>query len=205
MEVSDTYFTIATNSQGLFKEKGSKFIAYAFPLKKEDEVKGILNRLRKEHPQARHFCYAWRLFAPAEKYRYSDDGEPSGTAGKPIYGQLLSKELHHVLIVVVRYFGGTLLGTGGLIQAYKQAAAESIQQAEIIEQHVMVNYKVSFDFENMNEVMKILKEHHCKINSQDFKERMFIHFTVKKSLTSKVGAQLQELQKVDLKNIPETE
>jgi uncharacterized YigZ family protein len=131
--MTDSYKTIKKESQGYFKDKGSKFLAFAFPVKSEEEIKEILTRLRKEHHSARHHCYAWRLGSEEITFRANDDGEPSSTAGKPILGQLLSFEVTNILIIVVRYFGGTLLGVSGLINAYKNAAADSLNNAEIIE------------------------------------------------------------------------
>lgn len=154
----DTYNTIAAPAEGLYKEKGSKFLAFAFPVSSETEVKSILERLRKEYFDARHHCYAYILGPTKEVYRVNDDGEPSGTGGRPIYGQLLSADLTNTLIVVVRYFGGILLGASGLANAYKAAARDALSQVKVKECTVDRRYRISFDYLSMNSVMKILKE-----------------------------------------------
>ncbi len=155
----DTYLTVAQPSEGLYKEKGSKFMAYAVEVKDEDEVKEHLQRIRQQHSQARHVCYAYRLGISGETYRYNDDGEPSGTAGKPIFGQLLSFNVTYILIAVVRYFGGTKLGVGGLITAYKEAAKDALLSANIIEKTATRTIDFTFDYAKMNEVMRFLKQH----------------------------------------------
>ncbi|RZJ49986.1 MAG: YigZ family protein, partial [Flavobacterium sp.] len=160
MEYNDTYQTIASESEEiLFKEKGSKFFGYAFPLETEEEVKPIIEVLKKQHPHAVHFCYAYQLgTAPKISYRANDDGEPSNTAGAPIYGQIQSFGLTNVLIVVVRIFGGTKLGVGGLIAAYKTTAQMAIEVSEIVEKTIDVHFLISFDYKNMNKVMRVIKE-----------------------------------------------
>ncbi len=158
MAVTDSYKTIAQASEGTFKDKGSKFIAYAYPVFSEEKVKEHLKRLKKEHYNACHHCYAWRLGADMEHFRTNDDGEPSSTAGKPILGQLQSNELTNMVIIVVRYFGGTLLGVSGLINAYRSAAAEAIANAKIITKIVEDVYSIEFNYLNMNNVMKLIKE-----------------------------------------------
>ncbi|MCL3781214.1 YigZ family protein [Prolixibacteraceae bacterium JC049] len=156
--MEDTYKTIASPTEGLFKDKGSKFIAYAYPVYSEDEIKEHIQHLKKEHYSARHHCYAWRLGADKKRFRANDDGEPSSTAGKPILGQIQSYDLTNILIVVVRYFGGTLLGVSGLINAYKNGAIEAIENAEIIEKIVEDIYQIEYEYLNMNDVMHIIKE-----------------------------------------------
>lgn len=156
--MEDTYKTISTTSEGLFKDKGSKFIAYAYPVTSEEEIKDIILTIKKEHYSARHHCYAWRLGHEKLQFRANDDGEPSSTAGKPILGQIQSFDLTNILIVVVRYFGGTLLGVSGLINAYRNAALDAIQQAEIVEKLVEKNLLVEYDYGVMNEVMKLFKD-----------------------------------------------
>jgi uncharacterized YigZ family protein len=151
-----------------------------FPVANENVIKEHLSSLRKEHPSARHHCYAWRLGAGKEAWRTNDDGEPSGTAGKPILGQIQSHDLTNILIVVVRYFGGTLLGASGLINAYKSAAADAIKNSVIEEKFIMFEYETEFSFDDMNNIMRILKENDCKIISQDYTEANKIIFTVKK-------------------------
>ena len=156
--MEDTYKTIATASEGLFKDKGSKFIAYAFPVTSEDQIKEIIQTIKKEHYSARHHCYAWRLGHEKLLFRANDDGEPSSTAGKPILGQIQSFDLTNILIVVVRYFGGTLLGVSGLINAYRNAAFDAINQAEIVQKLVEKNLLIEFDYGVMNDVMKLFKD-----------------------------------------------
>jgi uncharacterized YigZ family protein len=156
--MEDTYKTISNPAEGIFKDKGSKFISYAFPVAAEAEIREILQTIKKEHHSARHHCYAWRLGHDKLLFRANDDGEPSSTAGKPILGQIQSFDLTDILIVVVRYFGGTLLGVSGLINAYRNAALDAISQAEIIEKTVEHKLIVEFDYGVMNEVMKIFKD-----------------------------------------------
>ncbi len=156
--MEDLYKTIEKPSEGLFKDKGSRFIAYAFPVYTEDEIKDHILRIKKEHYSARHHCYAWRLGADMERFRANDDGEPSSSAGKPILGQIQSFDLTNVLIVVVRYFGGTLLGVSGLINAYRAAAKDAIENARIVEKTVEDILTVEFGYESMNDVMKVFKD-----------------------------------------------
>ena len=156
--MEDTYKTISNPSEGLFKDKGSKFMAFAYPVSSEDKIKGIIQILKKEHYSARHHCYAWRLGHEKLLFRANDDGEPSSTAGKPILGQIQSFDLTNILVVVVRYFGGTLLGVSGLINAYKNAAHDAILQAEIVEKLVKKQLCIEFEYGVMNEVMKIFKD-----------------------------------------------
>lgn len=167
MEIQDTYKTIAQPSEEiLFKEKNSKFFGYAFPIESQEELKPIIDDLRKLHPTAGHFCYAYQLGTEKITYRANDDGEPSNSAGMPIYGQLQSFGLTNVLIVVVRFFGGVKLGVGGLISAYKIAAQLSLENALIIEKTIDVQFCVFFEYKNMNKVMRIIKEKNLELISQ---------------------------------------
>ena len=154
----DSYQSISAPSKGLYKDKGSKFLSFAFPVTSESQAKDLVAGLKKEYFDARHHCWAYRIGHTGEPFRYNDDGEPSSTAGKPIYGQILSKGLSDILIVVVRYFGGILLGTSGLIVAYKSAAADAIANATVIEKIATVRCRVEFDYLQMNAVMKCLKD-----------------------------------------------
>ena len=154
----DCYKSISAPSKGLYKDKGSKFLSFAYPIESEDEAKAIISDIKKEYFDARHHCWAYRIGLSGETFLYNDDGEPSSTAGKPIYGQLLSNELSDILIVVVRYFGGTLLGTSGLIVAYKSASADAIANATIIEKTATVRCRAEFEYLQMNAVMKCLKD-----------------------------------------------
>ncbi len=158
MALKDTYRTIKSTAGGLYKEKGSRFIAIASPVSSQEEIKKILEENRKKYHDARHHCYAWMLGYERNMWRSNDDGEPSGTAGKPILGQINSFELTDVLIVVIRYFGGKLLGTGGLITAYSSAASDALRNSEIIERTVICYYRLMFPYSSMNDVMRIIKE-----------------------------------------------
>ena len=163
----DTYKTILTPSEEvLFKEKNSKFFGYAFPVANEEEVKIELERLKKQHFSAKHWCYAYQLGTEKISFRANDDGEPTNSAGMPIYGQIQSFEVTNVLVVVVRYFGGVKLGVGGLISAYKRTAQMALENAEIIEKTIDLYYTIVFDYKNMNKVMRIIKEKNLEIVSQ---------------------------------------
>lgn len=165
--MSDTYKTIAAQTpEVLYKEKGSKFFSYAFPVQSADEVKQHLDGLRKLKPGAVHYCYAYQIGAPEISYRYSDDGEPANTAGAPIYGQIQSHGLTNVLIVVVRFFGGIKLGVGGLISAYRTSAQMALAEAEIEERTIEVFYMLRFDYKNLNKVMRLLRERQLRLVSQ---------------------------------------
>ena len=167
MEIKDTYNTITSPSEEiLFKEKNSKFFGYAFPITSEEELKPILDVLRKKHPHAGHFCYAYQIGTDAISYRANDDGEPSNSAGMPIYGQLQSFDVTNTVVVIARLFGGTKLGVGGLISAYKSAAQITLESCEIIEKTIDVHYIISFDYKNMNKVMRVIKEKNLGIVDQ---------------------------------------
>jgi uncharacterized YigZ family protein len=165
---TDSYKTIKTLSQGIFKDKGSKFLSFAYPVSKSESVKPIIDELKKKYHDARHHCYAYMIGYQRQNWRINDDGEPSGTAGKPILGQINSAGLTNILIVVVRYFGGTLLGTSGLINAYKCAAADAISAAAITELFVKDYYLIKFPYELLSHVMKILKEENTGLANQSF-------------------------------------
>jgi uncharacterized YigZ family protein len=165
--MKDTYKTIAFPSEEiLYKEKNSKFFGYAFPILSEEEVKPIIDRFRKQHPHAGHYCYAYQIGAETLVYRANDDGEPSNTAGMPIYGQIQSFSVTNILLVVVRIFGGVKLGVGGLIAAYKTTAQMVLEECEIIEKTIDIHYLISFDYKNMNKVMRGIKENKVEIVSQ---------------------------------------
>ncbi len=182
----DTYRTITTQSEGLYKDKGSKFIAFAIPVLSEEEVKGHLQELRKKYYDARHHCYAYALGPARDAFRINDDGEPSGTAGKPIYGQILSHDLTNVLIVVIRYFGGVKLGVRGLINAYKAAAQEAIANNTIEEKIIKEVYELEFDYPLMNEVMRVLKEQELEQISHDFTLSCKLIFAVRRNSADSV-------------------
>lgn len=164
----DRYLTVARDAEAASRERSSKFLAYIYPVKSEEEIRQRLDALRKRYYDATHHCYAWRLGPRGEQFRANDDGEPSGTAGKPILGQLLSHELTDTLIVVVRYFGGTKLGVPGLIAAYREAAAEVLDAAGVEERTVDRTATVRFPYESMNDIMKIIKEEQPAVRAQEF-------------------------------------
>ncbi|MDY4790177.1 MAG: YigZ family protein [Bacteroidales bacterium] len=176
----DTYLTIEDRAEGVYKEKGSKFISLAFPVTTQEEIKEIVKDIKKEYFDARHHCYAYILGHDKSVFRMNDDGEPSSTAGKPIYGQLLSKDLTNILVVVVRYFGGTKLGVSGLIQAYKQATIDVLNNSKIIEKTVDEIYSVSFDYSLMNDVMKVMKEHVLHQQNHKFENDCYLEFRIRK-------------------------
>ncbi len=179
----DTYRTLATPAEGLYKEKGSKFLAFAYPVRTTEDVKVHLESLRKEYFDARHHCYAYILGPNKDAYRVNDDGEPSGTGGRPIHGQLLSADLTDCLIVVVRYFGGILLGASGLANAYKTAARDAIDNAQIIEKTIDVRYRLQFEYVLMNDVMRIIKDFELKPENQHYDLDCTIEVSVRQSLS----------------------
>lgn len=181
MESTDTYKTIAfASDEILFKEKNSKFFGYAFPIQSESAIKPILDSLRKQHPNAGHFCYAYQIGTNTIIYRANDDGEPSNTAGMPIYGQIQSFEVTNILIVIVRFFGGVKLGVGGLISAYKTAAQLTLESSEIIEKTINIHYLISFDYKNINKVMRVIKEKNITIVSQKMEMSCVIEIVTRK-------------------------
>jgi len=197
MEYTDTFKTIKAPSEGQFKEKGSKFLAFAFPVSNEHQIKEITTRIKKEHHSARHHCFAWRLGADIHTFRLNDDGEPSGTAGRPILGQIQQQELTDILVIVVRYFGGILLGTSGLTNAYKHATAEALKNAttevKIIENLIEIN----FDYLAMNDLMLILKEFDIEITESHFDLACRIKIMVRKELTAIILEKLNKIGKLD--------
>lgn len=201
MEKRDTYKTLGKRSEGLFKDKGSKFIAHAIPVTSEDEIKQEIEALKKQYYDARHHCYAWILGFDKEDYRANDDGEPSGTAGKPIHGQLLSHDLTDSLIVVIRYFGGTKLGVRGLINAYKFAALDAINNNSIQVRIVKDQFDVVFDYVFMNDVMRIIKEEDLEIVSQDFQMTCTLRFSVRQKFSEKVEKRFVDLRKLKISKV----
>jgi len=196
----DTYKTIKTVSEGVFRDKGSKFIAIAIPVVTENQIKEEIAVIKKKYFDARHHCYAYILGPFKDSYRYNDDGEPSSTAGRPIYGQLLSKDLTNVLIVVVRYFGGVKLGVSGLINAYKEAAKAALESAEIIEKVVTENYILSVDYESVNKVMQILKADYIQITNQYYENQYCIEFSVRLKEADRVLTELKKISSVIIQN-----
>ena len=194
----DTYKTIVAPSEGLYKEKGSKFLAFAYPVHNLDEIKAHLEQLRKDYFDARHHCYAYILGPRKDAFRTNDDGEPSGTGGRPIHGQLLSADLTDTLIVVVRYFGGILLGASGLANAYKTAARDAIDHATIIEKTINVRYRLLFQYETMNDVMRILKEFDLKPENQHFELDCTLEVEVRQSESVRFYDRIAELRTVKI-------
>ncbi|WP_145854292.1 IMPACT family protein [Pedobacter suwonensis] len=199
MLFDDSYKTIENTSEGIFRDKGSKFIAYAYPIRGEEEVKPIIMNLRSANPKANHFCYAYRLTPNRSVFRVSDDGEPSGTAGRPILNCLLSEDLTNILIVVVRYFGGTLLGVPGLINAYKNAGIEAIKASKIISKTVNDVYEAHFEYLQMNDVMKLSKEENLQILAQQFDINCILKFEVRKAQLNQVLSKFDKIDGVKLK------
>lgn len=197
MEIKDTYLTIEAPSEGLFKDKGSKFIALAYPVSNEGEIKGIIGKLKKDHHSARHHCYAWRLGTEMKSYRVNDDGEPSGTAGKQIFGQIQSYNLTNILIIVIRYFGGTLLGVSGLINAYKKATSDAIENVRIVSKQVEDIVELSFNYSSMNDVMKLLKEEKLKHIESHFDLSCKITFAVRQSFSLRILSQFKKIESVE--------
>jgi uncharacterized YigZ family protein len=198
----DTYKTIETaKGDVLFKDKGSKFIGYVFPIISEEEVKPYIGGLKKKHHTARHWCYAWRLGFDEIRYRANDDGEPNNSAGQPIYGQILSKELTNILVVVVRYFGGTKLGVGGLINAYKTGAKLILDEATIVEKTIDIHFQIIFEYQHMNKVMRIIKENNLDILQQKMELNCDFLISVRKMNAAKVKQFFLDLRCLKIKEI----
>ena len=195
----DTYKTLAAPSEEtLFKEKNSKFFGYAYPVSNEDEVKLILEDLRKQHHSARHWCYAFQLGTNKIHYRANDDGEPNNSAGMPIYGQIQSFEVTNVLVVVVRYFGGVKLGVGGLISAYRTSAQMALEASDIVERTIDVHYKIKFGYQNMNKVMRVIKEKNLDIVSQKMEMDCEIVISTRKKNASMVHEAFINLYEIEI-------
>jgi uncharacterized YigZ family protein len=192
---------LSASEEILFKEKNSKFFGYAFPITSEEEVKPIIDNLRKKHFNAGHFCYAYQLGTAKTTYRANDDGEPSNSAGMPIFGQIQSYDLTNIIVVVVRFFGGTKLGVGGLISAYKTAAQLALEQAEIVEKTIDIHFKILFDYKNINKVMRIIKEKNLNIISQKMDSNCEIEIATRKSNEKIVYVSFQNLFDVEVKII----
>ena len=197
--MSDTYKTIITPTEGIYKEKGSKFLSFAIPVSSADEVKEIVKNYRKEYYDSRHVCYAYMLGADRKEFRANDDGEPSGTAGRPILGQINSRELTNILVIVVRYFGGILLGTGGLVVAYKEATTDALDQAEVVEKTVDETIYIVFDYVLMNEVMRIIKDTNAQISSQNFEDQCAMQLSIRKQDAGLLSAKLAKIYGLQIK------
>lgn len=197
----DTYKTIDGCSTGLYKEKGSKFLAFAYNVTDPEQVPQIIAEIKKKYYDARHHCYAWRIGPEGDRFRMVDDGEPSSTAGKPILGQMLSRDITDVLIVVVRYFGGVLLGTPGLIRSYKEAAADALESANIVEKFVEDRIRVHFTYFVMNDIMKIIKDVNPNVMSQNFDIDCTMDLSIRKSLGEGLRERLSKVEGVLLETI----
>ena len=201
MNQDDTYNMLATAGEGLYKEKGSKFIAQAFTVMSEDEAKNAIADIRKKYYDARHHCFAYMIGADKKTFRSSDDGEPSGTAGKPILNQILSKDVTNVCVVVTRYFGGTKLGTSGLINAYKTASREALDNAQVVEKTINEIYSLEFAYPLMNEVMRILKEENLEQQNQRFEMECHLEFSTRKNNAPKIVEKFHNLFGVKIEYI----
>ena len=197
--MDDTYKTVARAAEGYITEKKSRFISHIYPVRSAEEVKEIVEEHRKKYYDARHVCWAYMLGWEREEFRCNDDGEPSGTAGKPILGQINSAELTDVLLLVVRYFGGTLLGTGGLIKAYKEAAADAIAHAEIVEKTVDDVIEIEFNYILLNDVMRVLKQFELAQWTQDFSESCRMRVQIRRSLSPQLKEMLSAIYGVEIR------
>jgi len=189
----DSFHTVTTSTEGIYKEKGSKFLAFSMPVENSEQVKELVKTFKKDYYDARHVCYAYMLGAERKEWRANDDGEPSGTAGRPILGQINSRELTNILVIVVRYFGGILLGTGGLTIAYREAAADALNQAEIIEKTVDCEMTVHFEYAIMNSVMRIVKETSARILDQGYESDCFMKISIRKQEEDSLKGKLEKI------------
>ncbi len=198
MEIQDTYQVLGRDSEGFYKEKGSKFLSFAYVVQSEDDIKGKIAELKKQYYDARHHCFAYVLGFDGEVYRANDDGEPGHTAGDPILGQIRSHGLTNTLIVVVRYFGGTKLGVSGLIHAYKTAAADAIRQNKIMEKQILSEIKIRFEYSQLNNVMKLVKDHGLKITSQSMELTCEMTLGVRLSKEEVLRSALEDLHEIEV-------
>ena len=191
--MSDTYKTIISEAEGLYKEKGSKFLSFAMPVSTAEQAKEIVKEYRKKYYDARHVCYAYMIGAERTDFRANDDGEPSGTAGRTILGQINSRELTNVLVIVIRYFGGILLGTGGLVVAYKEATADALDRTEIIEKTVDIRISISFDYVLMNDVMRVIKDVNAQITAQTYVNQCMMQLSIRKQDAELLSSKLKKI------------
>ena len=197
---SDSYRTIGAPSVAVFKEKSSKFLAFAYPVCNAEQIKDCLDALRKKYYDATHHCYAWRMGAAGEQTRANDDGEPSGTAGRPILGQLLSADVTDCLIVVVRYFGGTKLGVSGLIEAYRRSAADVLAEADIVERTVDTTLDIEFPYQVQGDVMRIVKDMQPHVVSQSFDNMCAVTLRIRRSMAEQLRGRLEKVDSMYIKN-----
>ena len=201
MLFDDTYLTIENPSEAIFRDRGSKFLAFAYPIISEAGIKPILATLKAEHPKANHHCWAMRLGTDRSVFRINDDGEPAGTAGRPILNTLLSRNITNILVVVVRYFGGTLLGVPGLINAYKVATEDALTNATVIEKTLDDIYSINFNYGQMNDVMKIIKEDDLAILEQAFDNNCMVKIAIRKMQVNRAIARLEKIEGAKIKLI----
>jgi len=199
MLFDDTYLTIEKPVEGIFRDRGSKFMAFAYPINSEADIKPVLARLKADHPKANHHCWAMRLGTDRSVFRINDDGEPSGTAGRPILNMLLSRSLTNILVVVVRYFGGTLLGVPGLINAYKTATEEALNASVIIEKTLNDVYTIKFDYQQMNDVMRIIKEDNLVVLEQQFDNACMVKVEIRRTQVNRSIAKLEKIEGIVIK------
>lgn len=197
----EVYYTIEKTAVAEFKDKGSKFLAYAYPVKTTDQVKECLQEVKKEHPKATHHCYAYRLGTDGLQFRAVDDGEPSGSAGKPILGQIDSKQLTDAMVVVVRYFGGTLLGVPGLINAYKMSCAMVLQLIPAVQKNVEAKYRLVFDYTILNDVMMVVKQNNCTVLKQDIQLFCEMEIGIPKSSQDLTLLRLKDIYNLEIKSL----
>ncbi len=196
--MEDSYLTISSPAEAIYKERSSKFLAFAYPVENEEQIRQYLDALRKKYYDATHHCYAWRLGPHGEQFRANDDGEPSSTAGRPILGQLLSKEVTNCLVVVVRYFGGTKLGVPGLIAAYKDSTSEVLAVCDIVERTVDVNIRIEYPYIVMNDVMRIIKEEQPTIIGQEFDNLCSMQLAMRSSRADGLIGKLKKVEGLSL-------
>lgn len=185
----------------LFKEKNSKFFGYAFPVSNESQINNYIIQLKKQHHSARHYCYAWQIGTEIIQYRVNDDGEPNNSAGQPIFGQIQSFNVTNILIIIVRYFGGTKLGVGGLIGAYRTTAQMTMEASSIVEKTINVEYDIIFDYKNLNKVMRIIKENNLHIINQELEISCKILISVRKNKSQEIFNTFNSIKDVNIKNI----
>ncbi|GAA4278549.1 IMPACT family protein [Aquimarina mytili] len=202
MEIKDTYKTIdSPGEETLFKDRNSKFFGYTFPVSSEEEVKRYIENLKKQHHSARHWCYAWQIGSENYRYRVNDDGEPSNSAGQPIYGQIQSFEVTNILIIVVRYFGGVKLGVGGLINAYRTSAQQALEASKIVEKTINISFVIHFEYKDMNKVMRIIKENNIKITKQELELNCKLYILVRKRNIDKINEVFSPLYEIKIKRL----
>src|SRR6201985_472128 len=199
MLFDDTYQTIAKPTEAIFRDRGSKFLSFAYPINSESDIKPILTQLRIDHPKANHHCWAMRLGTDRSVFRINDDGEPSGTAGRPILNVLLSKNITNVIVIVVRYFGGTLLGVPGLINAYRTATEEALKAATIVEKTINDIYTIGFEYQYMNEVMRIIKEENLTVLHQQFDNSCSVKISIRKMQVNRSISKFEKIENVVIK------